>query len=266
MDKNQLSSCVFTEKMKKRTYDVEFTSEGFLLKGVLHLPEIPDPPIVVGSHGLEGSKDSAKQKVLSELLVKNNIAFFRFDHRGCGNSDGNFIKDTSLEKRTTDFINAVRYVMNSKKTGKDLAVFGVSMGGATCINAWDRLLEMDLNLKGAVLCSALLKSSTVKNLPTEANENHPTLPLSFFRENLLFDITDKAKNLFNVLIFHGDADEVVPVSNAFQIYNLAKEPKRLIIYKDGDHQMTAKKDQIRFEKETIAWFLKSFQHPDYAMQ
>jgi len=247
-------------KNEKRNYDVEFTSDGFLLKGTLHLPEISQPPLVVGSHGLEGSKESAKQTVIAELLVKNNIAFFRFDHRGCGDSEGDFIKDTSIEKRTTDLINAVQYLTGTKKTGKDIAVFGVSMGGATCINAWDRLLKMDINLKGAVLCSALLKSSTVKNLPMQASDNHPALPLSFFRENLLFDITDKARNLFNVLVFHGDADEVVPVSNALEIYNLAKEPKKLIVYENGDHQMTAKKDQVRFERESIAWFLKCFQH------
>ena len=63
-----------------------------------------------------------------------------------------------------------------------------------------------------------------------------------------------------MLIFHGDADEVVPVSNAKNIYTLAKAPKRLIIHKNGDHQMTAKKDQAQFEDETIAWFLKCFSH------
>ncbi|MCK5350249.1 MAG: alpha/beta hydrolase, partial [Desulfobacula sp.] len=59
-------------------------------------------------------------------------------------------------------------------------------------------------------------------------------------------------------IFHGDADEVVPVSNAKDIYKLANEPKRLIIHKNGDHQMTDKKDQAEFETEAIAWFLRCF--------
>ncbi|MCP4023634.1 MAG: damage-inducible protein CinA, partial [Desulfobacteraceae bacterium] len=71
------------------------------------MPDIENPPFVVGSHGLEGSKESAKQKVLSRILPENGIAFFRFDHRGCGQSSGDFLKDTSLEKRATDFINAV---------------------------------------------------------------------------------------------------------------------------------------------------------------
>ncbi|MBU1342750.1 MAG: alpha/beta hydrolase [Proteobacteria bacterium] len=244
--------------MENRTYDIEFISQGFLLKGILHLPQVKQPPLVIGSHGLEGSKESAKQKVLSTLLVKNDIAFFRFDHRGCGESQGNFIKDTSLEKRTVDFISAVTRILSLGKTSKNLAVFGSSIGGATCMNAWESLLKMDVNLCGAVLCSAPAKSRTIEKIPTDANEKRPALPLSFFKENLLFNITEKAQTLSNILIFHGDADEVVPVSNAHDIYALAKDPKRLIIQKNGDHQMTSKKDQLQFEIETAAWFLNCF--------
>jgi alpha-beta hydrolase superfamily lysophospholipase len=244
--------------MENESLNIEFVSQGFLLKGVLHLPQIKNPPLVVGSHGLEGSKESAKQKVLSSLLVKNDIAFFRFDHRGCGLSQGNFIADTSLEKRTIDFLSAVTHVLALGKTSRDLAVFGSSMGGATGINAWTELLKMDLNLCGAVLCSAPVKSRTIENIPLDANGNRPALPLSFFKENLLFNIVDKVQDLFKVLIFHGDADEVVPVSNALDIYGGAKKPKRLIIHKNGDHQMTSVTDQAEFERETIAWLLRCF--------
>lgn len=244
--------------MEKTAHDIEFISQGFLLKGVLHLPRVQNPPLVVGSHGLEGSKTSAKQKVLAKHLVKNQIAFFRFDHRGCGESQGDFIKDTSLEKRTIDYINAVKHIIHLKKTSHNLAVFGSSMGGATCINAWELLLKMDVNLCGAVLCSAPVKSRTIENIPMAANGDRQALPLSFFKENLLFNIRGKVKHLFNVLIFHGDADEVVPVLNAHDIYHGAKEAKRLILHENGDHQMTSKKDQAQFEIEAIAWFLRCF--------
>ena len=244
----------------KSSHDIEFISRGFSLKGILHLPKVKNPPLVVGSHGLEGSKESAKQQVLANLLVQNNMAFFRFDHRGCGESQGDFIKDTSLEKRTIDFITATQHVLDLGKTSRNLAVFGSSMGGATCINAWETLSQMDINLCGAVLCSAPVKSLTIKNIPMDANENRPALPLSFFKQNLLFDIRNKAHNLSNVLIFHGDADEIVPVSNAYDIYNQAKELKRLIIHKNGNHQMTSKKDQAEFEAEAVAWFSRCFNH------
>ena len=196
--------------------------------------------------------------VLARILPQSGIAFFRFDHRGCGQSQGDFIKDTSLEKRTADFLAAVTQVLSLKKTGSRIAVFGSSMGGATCVNAWNDLDGLPAVLCGGVLCSAPVKSRSIENIPTHATDSRPALPLSFFRDNLLFNITEKSRRLHHVLIFHGDADDVVPVSNAHDIYNRAKNPKQLIIHRNGDHQMTSKKDQTQFEIETLAWYLRCF--------
>lgn len=237
---------------------IEFTSDHLKLKGILHLPDKKHPPLVVGSHGLEGSKESAKQQVLSHLLVDHQMAFFRFDHRGCGQSQGNFLEDTSLEKRTIDLIAAVTHVLSLGLTSRDVAVFGSSMGGATCINAWEKLQQMDLNLCGAVLCAAPIKSRTIENIPLAGNDSRPALPLSFFKENLLFDLTGKAEHLSDLLIFHGDQDAIVPVSNAHELYRAAGQPKELIIQEDGDHQMTIPAHQKEFEKETISWFSRCF--------
>ncbi|MCA1794398.1 MAG: hypothetical protein LC660_11135 [Desulfobacteraceae bacterium] len=65
--------------------ETQFVVDHLILTGELFLPDTLDPPLVVGSHGLEGSRHSAKQQVLSRLLPENGMAFFRFDHRG-GNS------------------------------------------------------------------------------------------------------------------------------------------------------------------------------------
>lgn len=244
--------------MKTIQQKISFRSGGFTLEGVLHMPDIPNPPLVVGSHGLEGTMNSAKQMVLSRLLPENGISFFRFDHRGCGRSDGDFIKDTSLEKRTRDFLAAVAHVLGLGVTSRQLALFGSSMGGATCINAWESLTAMDLDLRGGVLCAAPVKSRTIENIPLEANGNRPALPLSFFRDNLLFDLRDRVALLHNLLIFHGDADEVVPVANAHWIFQAMQHPKKCIIQPGGDHQMSSTTDQAEFEREAPAWFRQLF--------
>ncbi len=234
--------------------NIEFFSDGFRLKGVLHLPSTKKPPLVIGSHGLEGSKESAKQMVLAKQLTKKGIAFFRFDHRGCGQSQGTFLNDTSLEKRTQDLVSAFDHISNLEITSQRIALFGSSMGGATCINAWEHFQTSKFQLCGAVFCSAPLQSLTIKKIPTQSNGDRPALPLSFFADNLLFDLSDKAKALSNVMVFHGDADEIVPVQNGHDIYHLAKEPKQLIIHKKGNHQMTSEKDQLDFDTRAPNWF------------
>ena len=246
--------------MKITRKNIEFYADNILIKGVLHLPHSNNkteyPSIVIGSHGLEGSKNSAKQTILSRLLPQNNIGFLRFDHRGCGDSDGDFIKDTTVANRASDFINAVKYIMDNEKTSRKFGIFGSSLGGSTCIKAWDTLSQMDIELRGCVLTAAPVKSRTIDNIPTHegTDDNRPVLPMNFFLENLNFDLSEKIKKITNVLIFHGLADEVVPIENAHTIFKNAKDPKKLILFENGDHQTSSKEDQKVFEKETLKWF------------
>jgi alpha-beta hydrolase superfamily lysophospholipase len=252
--------------MKPRIKKIHFQVDGLTLEGELHLPDIEHPPLVVGSHGLEGSRSSAKQMVLSRLLPAHGLAFFRFDHRGCGQSQGNFLTDTSLEKRTRDYLMAVEHVINLNLTSKQLGLFGSSMGGATCINAWEALEPLGVKICGGVLCSAPVQSRTIENIPVDANGRRPALPLSFFEQNLLFNLVEKTKCLHHVLIFHGDADEVVPVTNAHDIYRCMQSPKRKIIHRGGDHQMTSPDHQAEFASQVVDWFLSVFKPDDKHQQ
>lgn len=244
--------------MKINSQQIVFKVDFHELVGELHLPGTKRPPLVVGSHGLEGSRASAKQLVLSRLLPENNIAFFRFDHRGCGQSQGDFTQDTSLEKRTKDYTGAVQHILSLGLTSDRVGLFGSSMGGATCINAWSKLKSLGISPAGGVLCASPMKSLTIKNIPLDATDKRPALDLDFFKKNLLFDLRDRVKKLHNVLIFHGDADEVVPVSNAHDIYRGMLPPKKKIIQANGKHQMNIKEHQAEFEKEALAWFRKIF--------
>ncbi len=238
--------------------ETQFVVDHLTLTGELFLPDTMDPPLVVGSHGLEGSRHSAKQQVLSRLLPENGMAFFRFDHRGCGDSQGNFVTDTSLAKRTKDFVAAVGHVLKRELTCRSIGLFGSSMGGAICINAWQALEKTGVNLCGGVLCAAPVKSRTIHNIPTRRTDARPALPLAFFKNNLLFDLTGQAAALHHVLLFHGDADKVVPVSNAHIIYDSMKAPKECIIQQGGDHRMSSLAHQAQFEARALAWYNKIF--------
>ena len=251
-------------KNKMHMVQTQFMVDQLILKGELFLPDISHPPLVVGSHGLEGSRFSAKQQVLSRLLPENGIAFFRFDHRGCGDSQGDFIQETSLEKRTRDFLAAVSHARNLNVTSQSLGVFGSSMGGATCINAWQTLEKKFGPLRGGVLCASPLKSRTIQNIPVKGTKKRPDLPLSFFKKNLLFDLTGQAAALHHVLIFHGDADPVVPVENARILLEKMQPPKHGIIQKNGDHPMSSPVHQADFETRTLGWFKQIFHQSDTA--
>ncbi len=240
--------------------EVEFINDGVRLTGMLHLPSEapgrPLPPLVVGSHGLEGSMESAKQKTLARILPENGIAFFRFNHRGCGSSGGDFFSETTIEIRTADFLAAISHVLGLGKTSRVMGIFGSSMGGATCIGAWPQLANMDIDLRCGVFCAAPVSITKAHPLPVPVNSRGESLPLEFFARNLIFDLSANLGILHHVLVFHGDADNVVPVLNAHRIMECVPQPAKLIIHSNGDHQMSNPLDQKEFEAQALEWFVK----------
>ena len=224
--------------------DISFNADGLKLQGILHLPENRRPPLVIGCHGLYSSSSSPKQMALAEQCNRFGIAYFRFDHRGCGSSEGEFGLVTSLEARCRDLIAAVEIINNRIDTGDRLGLFGSSMGGTVCLRTAGRLAA-----DAVVTVAAPVRSDLIGN--------HPEIPRSeivFDAAKRQFDITEGLAKIGNILIFHGQADDVVPVSHARVIYQLARKPKKIIIQKQGDHPMSNKEHQQEFVREASSWF------------
>ena len=98
--------------------NINFSSDGYTLRGTLHLPAKENPPVIIGCHGLLSNRDSPKQIQLGIQCVTHDIAFFRFDHRGCGQSSGIFEKVTSLEARCNDLLSALDTIRARQDIGE----------------------------------------------------------------------------------------------------------------------------------------------------
>ncbi len=234
---------------------ISFSSEKLILNGFLHLPHIENPPVVIGSHGLFASADSPKQIALAEKCNDFGLAFFRFNHRGCGNSEGRFREVTSLKARCTDFQNAVALMRNSPDIGSRVGAFGSSMGGATVLSA-----AHSCAVEAIVTVAAPIRSKPILAAAQETGDLRYH-PLSFYQKNLGFDISDRLSSISRIMMFHGDADEVVPVSSAYEIFSRVAEPKKLIIQKSGDHPMNNPEHQVDFIKKAASWFSKWLNRP-----
>jgi alpha-beta hydrolase superfamily lysophospholipase len=226
--------------MKSICKKISFLSENFLLKGTLHIPSDERGPVVIGSHGLLSSGNSPKQIELARRCNEFGIAFFRFDHRGCGESEGVFKEVTSLDARCVDIQNAVETVHRHGYDSR-IGLFGSSMGGAACI-----AVASQSNIDSMVINAAPIRSLMIKR-PAEKEDQIDYKRLSF-------DVSGKLRQINNILIFHGKADQVVPVSNALEIYEKAGDPKKLIFQENGDHLMTNPAHQKEFIREAGLWF------------
>ena len=224
--------------------NISFEADGLKLKGVFHFPDDKRPPVVIGSHGLYSNSSSPKQIALAEQCNRLGMAYFRFDHRGCGNSEGEFDRVTSLEARCRDLIAAVEIIHSRIDTTGRLGLFGSSMGGTVCLNTAGRLA-----VDAVVTFAAPIRSDLAGS-----QSEMPRSEIVFDAAKRQFDITKGLPDISNILIFHGDADDVVPVSHASEIYSLARQPKQMIIQKGGDHPMSNKGHQKEFVRETALWF------------
>ena len=241
---------------RKKIIPLSFLSNGLHLKGFLHLPKTDQPPIIIGSHGLFSSGNSPKQIALAQKCTDLGIAYFRFDHSGCGESEGEFRKVTSLESRVSDLLNAVQAVKEYPITDDNIGVFGSSMGGAAAL-----ALTQKTKIKAIVTVAAPIRSAPVLT-EAESSGDLRGLPISFYKNQLSFDISENLSGISRILIFHGDTDKVVPVSNAHELYNKASSPKKLVIQENGDHPMSDIHHQIQFLRSSADWFNRWLNHPD----
>ena len=224
--------------------NISFEADGLKLKGVLHSPDDKRSPVVIGSHGLYSNSSSPKQIALAEHCNRSGIAYFRFDHRGCGSSEGEFDLVTSLEARCQDLMAAVETLNKRIDTRGCLGLFGSSMGGTVCLGAASRVAA-----DAVVTFAAPIRSNLTGNQSEMSGAD-----IFFDAVKRKFDITEGLSKISNILIFHGEADDVVPVSHAREIYQLARNPKKIIIQKQGDHPMSNKKHQKEFVREASSWF------------
>lgn len=235
------------------TADIQFTADGFQLKGTLHLPAADNPPVVIGCHGLLSDRSSPKQIALAEACNALGLAFFRFDHRGCGESAGRLEAVTSLEGRASDLLHAIRLLESRPGLGKQIGLFGSSMGGAVCLR-----VASEREVAAVVTFAAPVRSLPLKRPGRPDASPERRRIASVLRD--AFELGGTLGRVRNILVVHGEADELVPLTHAHEIVDQAGEPKRLLVQKGGDHLMSAATHQAEFIREASLWLSNGLQH------
>lgn len=227
--------------------EFSFMSDGLCLKGTLHLPLSDTPvPLVIGSHGLFANADSPKQMALARHCNTCGIGYLRFDHRGCGRSQGDFDTMTSLETRCRDLRSAVRAIGQRADIAPRVGFFGSSLGGAVCLStaaAWgvDALVTFAAPVSSGVIDAALSSEEKFRQS-------------AFYRQDFQFDLSNQLSNVHDCLIFHGEKDSIVPVAHAEIIYRRVRRPKQLVVQPGGDHRMSSQNLQQAFAARAVQWF------------
>ncbi len=221
-------------------------SEGKRIYGILHLPRDLAPPCVIASHGLFSSKDSDKFVEIGEFFSARGIALIRYDHQGCGESEGD-ISETTTSSRIKDLEAMFELAINHPLLSDSIGLLGSSMGGFISV------------FKGAAdpRVKALALWATPSYLGGKRgviDEETPPLREAFYQDSKQYDTRQAIKGLGNCLILHGEADELVPLSQAEELYKSARSPKHLEVFKGGDHRFIDPHHRQRAIEMSLEWF------------
>ena len=214
-------------------------SDGQKIVGILHLPDIEQStPCVITCHGYYSTKDSKKYVEIANRFCSEGFAVLRFDFRGCGESEGD-IEETTLSNRVSDLESALRFIR--KNVSERIGLLGSSLGGCVAIIT----AVKDGGIKAVTVWSTPFYLSRLfkKEL--------------FLRDAKKYNLPEMVKKIATpILIIHGDADELVPLYHANDLYKITNEPKRLKIMNGGDHRFTNPTDRKQAIKLSIEWYKK----------
>jgi uncharacterized protein len=250
MDENNPFICIEERPLLSHEHTIFFNANGYKLVGTLHLPGNANPPVVIGCHGLFANRNSPKQISLACACNAKGIAYLRFDHRGCGESQGVFNEVTSLKARSQDLRQAITAMQNHPLVGELIALFGSSFGGTVVLAYATRHRVPAIITYAAPSNSTAIRHANIR-------DRHGNRPHSAsLTEALAFDILPELKAVSNVLVAHSQNDETVPVDHALQIHANVGPPKDLKIFEGGDHRMSDPQHQQQFETLFVQWLTK----------
>ena len=226
---------------------VFFKSEGQKVAGFLHLPDRINPPFVIASHGLLSSKDSEKYIALGERLSKEGIAMLRFDFRGIGESEGK-LEDDTVGRRIGDLEAAIDFMLTRAGLGKRVGLLGSSLGGYVSLfeAAKDRKIHAVVTWATPFHLDDLGKK--------EQAEEHPLPGAVFFKDLPKHRLGLALPKISNCMVIHGEKDELVPVDQAWEIFQGLNGPKEIHVIESADHRLTEPVHRQRAMDLTVEWF------------
>lgn len=233
---------------------------GDTLCGVLHHPrQSSSGGAVILCHGMESNKESDKLVELGRALAQSGILALRFDFSYCGESSASFA-DITYSGEVED-LRAAHALLRSRAPGK-IAILGSSMGGTVAL----LFAAQAPTVAALVTVAAPLHPERFPKrvlTPAQAREwrergftiyNGQRLNVALLDDLESIDVAGAAQRITcPVLILHGDADEIVPVAEAYALHACLAGAKRLSILPATDHRLSDPAAMRRAIAEALEW-------------
>lgn len=257
---------------------VAFPVQGQRVAAVLHRPVgfAPPYPAVLICHGFTGNKMASFRKfvTLGRKLARLGVATFRFDYRGCGDSEG-ASQDTTMESELADARAALAWLFAGSEMDADrVGILGVSLGGVVAA----RLLAENESLRGACFWAAVsrpdlqfqVRSSPALEAALEAKGYAEVDGFAVGKQFL-----DQLRGMDpmrcasatrgrSILLLHGEKDASVPLASVWdyeKAYQAAGNRVTVHVVPGADHRYTRLAWQDEVLGVTADWFQSALIDP-----
>ncbi len=254
-----------------RILPTEFISEDETIRGAFVLPHGDGPfPGICKFHGFPGGPNQTGG--IATKLAQAGFAVLTFDFRGFRQSDGVF----SLAGEILDAHASISHLLESGFVFDSwVGLYGASFGAAiaVCTAAQDPRVQV-VALRAPVYDTIqIARSSLIKTIIQQTLESDPSqihqMEEPAIREAILQRMLEDAKR-FNpmhevskisprpLLIIHGSDDEEIDLAGVKRLYELAGEPKQLVIVDGADHVLSNPVAHRITLDAIVHWFRKTW--------
>jgi fermentation-respiration switch protein FrsA (DUF1100 family) len=232
------------------------TDDGLQLRGWWLLrPETRK--VIVVAHGHEGGKHDMLGIGTQLWRAGHNVLLF--DFRGRGESDA--APNTLAHREVDDMLLATHYALERLPDAR-LGVVGYSMGAAVTILAAAREPRIEAVVADSPFATAIeVISNGLRNMfrippaPLVAATDLAIAARYGYRISQIRPVDAVAQLAPRpLLLIHGAADTLIPVSHAHQLFATAREPKELWIVPGAEHCGAYFADRAAYAQRVTAFF------------
>ncbi len=197
---------------------------------------------------------------LKNMQLKKKLGFLAIEYSGHGKSSGVFTKG-NISEWSNDARRAIKKIVKKNS----FILIGSSMGAWICLNQFKYFKKQIKGFVGIGSAPEFLEKLMWKKFPKKIKkeikekgisvikhgdskfkqkQNEYPVTYQLIKDGRKNKVLSKKINLeISVTMFHGQKDQVVPVSFSRKILSLfVKAKKKLVIIENGDHSLSSKRN------------------------
>tara|TARA_A100001011_G_scaffold297998_1_gene310859 strand:+ start:27 stop:791 length:765 start_codon:yes stop_codon:yes gene_type:complete len=227
-------------------------------------------PYIVFLPGFMSDIEGKKPKSFHSFANKNKIGFLAIEYSGHGKSSGKFIKG-NISLWTDDAKKLIKRIVKKNK----FLIIGSSMGAWIALNQFKYFKNQIIGMLGIGSAPEFLEKLMWNKFPKKVKDqilekgvaviNHGDkkkyqYPISYQlikdgRKNKVY--SKKILKKIQISLFHGEKDEVVPITFSRKVLSIFKNAKKkLVIVKKGDHSLSDSKS-LKMMRSELSGIIKN---------